>query len=123
MFCIPCNRETNLQILKKNESWAKDVVASVRHVLAHVDQDGSCFAVLDNTETRDINTKSFVQWCRGSPAAMYLAMRAYEVFELPEFLTTAERLANHVFQYGLMRKGNGLCHGTAGNAFISFLLL
>lgn len=55
--------------------------------------------------------------CRGAPAALFLAMRAYEVFELPEFLDVAERLADHVFRFGLMRKGNGLCHGTAGMFF------
>jgi hypothetical protein len=63
-----------------------------------------------------------VHWCSGSPAAVFLFARAYEVFDDAAYLDTARRAADHVWRYGLLRKGNGICHGIAGNGY-AFLSL
>jgi hypothetical protein len=63
-----------------------------------------------------------VHWCSGSPAAVFLFARAYEVFGDVAYLDTARRAARHVWRYGLLRKGNGICHGIAGNGY-AFLSL
>jgi hypothetical protein len=63
-----------------------------------------------------------VHWCSGSAAAVFLFARAYEVFGDPAYLDVARRAAQHVWSYGLLRKGNGICHGIAGNGY-AFLSL
>jgi hypothetical protein len=63
-----------------------------------------------------------VHWCSGSPAAVFLFARAYEVFEDTAYLEVARRAAQHVWRYGLLHKGNGICHGIAGNGY-AFLSL
>ena len=63
-----------------------------------------------------------VHFCHGAPGAILLFCTAYRYFPFKEYLETAETLASVVWEYGLLRKGGGLCHGVAGNAY-SFLAL
>lgn len=63
-----------------------------------------------------------VQWCHGAPGVLLLLVRAYEIFGEPKYLAWAEMAADVVWLRGLLRKGNGLCHGVAGNAYC-FLVL
>jgi len=63
-----------------------------------------------------------VHWCNGTTGAVFLFTRAYEVFGDASYLEAARWAAEHVWRYGLLRKGNGLCHGVAGNAY-AFLTL
>lgn len=58
-----------------------------------------------------------VQWCHGAPGILLLLVRAYEVFREHKYLAWAEMAADVVWSRGLLRKGNGLCHGVAGNAY------
>lgn len=58
-----------------------------------------------------------VQWCHGAPGVLLLFVRAYEIFGEPKYLAWAEMAAEVVWSRGLLRKGNGLCHGMAGNAY------
>jgi hypothetical protein len=58
-----------------------------------------------------------VQWCHGAPGVLLLLVRAYEIFGEPKYLAWAEMAADVVWSRGLLRKGNGLCHGVAGNAY------
>lgn len=45
-----------------------------------------------------------------------------QVFKEEQYLCDAYRCADVVWQYGLLKKGYGLCHGAAGNAY-AFLAL
>lgn len=45
-----------------------------------------------------------------------------QVFKEEQYLRDAYRCADVVWQYGLLKKGYGLCHGAAGNAY-AFLAL
>lgn len=45
-----------------------------------------------------------------------------QVFKEERYLCDAYRCADVVWQYGLLKKGYGLCHGAAGNAY-AFLAL
>ncbi len=58
-----------------------------------------------------------VQWCHGAPGVLLLFVRAYESFAEPKYLAWAESAADVVWTRGLLTKGNGLCHGVAGNAY------
>lgn len=56
----------------------------------------------------------------------HLSKREYflslQVFGEQQYLNDALQCAEVIWQYGLLKKGYGLCHGTAGNAY-SFLAL
>lgn len=45
-----------------------------------------------------------------------------QVFKEEQYLNDAYQCADVIWQHGLLKKGYGLCHGTAGNAY-SFLAL
>lgn len=44
------------------------------------------------------------------------------MFREEQYLSDAYQCADVIWQYGLLKKGYGLCHGTAGNAY-AFLTL
>ena len=68
-------------------------------------------------------TDRLVQWCHGAPGHVLLLVKAAEVLDEPLYLERAKRIADHViWPRGLLRKGVGLCHGIAGNAY-AFLAL
>lgn len=58
-----------------------------------------------------------VQWCHGAPGAVQLFCLAYEIFGERRYLSAAVLCGEVVWRRGLLRKGCGLCHGTAGNAY------
>ncbi|MEQ2177154.1 Glutathione S-transferase lancl1 [Goodea atripinnis] len=61
-----------------------------------------------------------VHWCHGSPGVIYMLLQAYKVFGIPQYLEDALQCGEVVWRWGLLKKGYGLCHGAAGNAY-SFL--
>lgn len=63
-----------------------------------------------------------VHWCHGSPGVVYMLLQAYKVFGGQEYLENALQCGEVVWRYGLLKKGYGLCHGAAGNAY-TFLTL
>ncbi|XP_076047599.1 glutathione S-transferase LANCL1-like isoform X3 [Oratosquilla oratoria] len=58
-----------------------------------------------------------VHWCHGAPGALFLFCQSFKVFSDPKYLTYARGCAEVIWQRGLLRKGYGLCHGAAGNAY------
>ncbi|KAL7853057.1 hypothetical protein SRHO_G00188420 [Serrasalmus rhombeus] len=58
-----------------------------------------------------------VHWCHGSPGVIYMLLQAYKVFGVQQYLEEAVRCGEVVWQRGLLKKGYGLCHGAAGNAY------
>ncbi|XP_038604958.1 glutathione S-transferase LANCL1 [Tachyglossus aculeatus] len=69
-------------------------------------------------DTRD----QLVHWCHGAPGVVYMLAQAYKVFNEPQYLSNALQCAEVIWKFGLLKKGYGLCHGTAGNAY-AFLAL
>ena len=63
-----------------------------------------------------------LQWCHGAPAIIPTLIKAAAVLNHPQYLQQAEKFADVVWQRGLLRKFNGLCHGISGNLY-SFLSL
>lgn len=63
-----------------------------------------------------------VHWCHGSPGVIYMLLQAHQVFGSPQYLEDAVQCGEVVWRYGLLKKGYGLCHGAAGNAY-AFLAL
>lgn len=63
-----------------------------------------------------------VHWCHGSPGVVYMLLQAYKVFGAPGYMEDALQCGEVVWRWGLLKKGYGLCHGAAGNAY-TFLAL
>ncbi|XP_067358428.1 glutathione S-transferase LANCL1 isoform X1 [Channa argus] len=63
-----------------------------------------------------------VHWCHGSPGVIYMLLQAHKVFRAPQYLQDALQCGEVVWRWGLLKKGYGLCHGAAGNAY-AFLAL
>jgi Lanthionine synthetase C-like protein len=59
-----------------------------------------------------------VQWCHGAPGHLLLLLQAHRVYGRFNYLQRARQIADDVvWPRGLLRKGVGLCHGIAGNAY------
>ncbi|XP_058520933.1 glutathione S-transferase LANCL1 isoform X2 [Ochotona princeps] len=69
-------------------------------------------------DSRDL----LVHWCHGAPGVIYMLIQAYKVFKEEQYLIDAYQCTDVIWQYGLLKKGYGLCHGAAGNAY-AFLTL
>ncbi|XP_058794222.1 lanC-like protein 2 isoform X2 [Phymastichus coffea] len=67
-------------------------------------------------------TDKLVHWCHGAPSMTMLFTLAYEIFQKEQYLDTAVQCGEVIWQRGLLKKGCGICHGVAGNAY-SFLNL
>ncbi|XP_043229390.1 glutathione S-transferase LANCL1-like isoform X2 [Amphibalanus amphitrite] len=58
-----------------------------------------------------------VHWCHGAPGFSHMLCLAYKVFGDDRYLQLAQEAAEVVWRRGLLKKGYGLCHGAAGNAY------
>ncbi|OXB59045.1 hypothetical protein ASZ78_006956 [Callipepla squamata] len=67
-------------------------------------------------------TDRLVHWCHGAPGVIHMLMQAYKTFKEDKYLKDAMECSDVIWQRGLLRKGYGICHGTAGNGY-SFLSL
>ncbi|XP_043252917.1 lanC-like protein 2 isoform X1 [Colletes gigas] len=63
-----------------------------------------------------------IHWCHGAPGMSMLFCLAYEVYQDPQYLETAIKCGEVIWSRGLLKKGYGICHGVAGNAY-TFLCL
>lgn len=63
-----------------------------------------------------------VHWCHGSPGVVYMLLQAHKVFGGAQYLHDALQCGEVIWHFGLLKKGYGLCHGAAGNAY-AFLAL
>jgi hypothetical protein len=63
-----------------------------------------------------------VHWCHGAPGLVPALLLAHQQWGGADYLAAATRAGELVWERGLLRKGNGLCHGTAGNGY-AFLSL
>ncbi|KAI9027838.1 hypothetical protein DFJ74DRAFT_660602 [Hyaloraphidium curvatum] len=61
---------------------------------------------------------SLVQWCHGAPGAAIMLCKALDVYGPENGIEEAAiKSADVVWDQGLLKKGVGLCHGIAGNAY------
>ncbi|XP_052452662.1 lanC-like protein 2 isoform X1 [Carassius gibelio] len=67
-------------------------------------------------------TDRLVHWCHGAPGVIHMLIMAHRVFREEKYLRDAAECGEVIWQRGLLRKGYGLCHGTAGNGY-AFLSL
>ncbi|XP_076175627.1 lanC-like protein 2 isoform X2 [Ptiloglossa arizonensis] len=68
------------------------------------------------------HTDKLVHWCHGAPGMPMLFCLAYEIYQDDQYLKTAIQCGEVIWSRGLLKKGYGICHGVAGNAY-TFLCL
>jgi hypothetical protein len=102
-------RETGLTVTFVDKRVVERVAATLAE-LAVVDGDLAQWPALADQETE----RKPVQWCHGSPGIVS-SLRALPADPKTDALLAAG--AELTWRAGALRKGVGLCHGTAGNAF------
>ena len=65
-----------------------------------------------------------MNFCHGSPGSIPALIAASDVFPFhrARLLSMAERIGDIIWKEGLVKKGNGLCHGISGNGYMMHLL-
>ena len=64
-----------------------------------------------------------LHWCHGAPGVIYSLLFAQRVFADPKYLQLAVDCGEVIWRRGILRKGYGICHGVAGNAYAFIALL
>jgi len=59
-----------------------------------------------------------VQWCHGAPGFMPVLTLGYKLFGNEEYLKSAQKAADAVWERGILTKGLMLCHGVSGNTYM-----
>ncbi|CAD6194524.1 unnamed protein product [Caenorhabditis auriculariae] len=102
-----------------NSEAKKLVVDTARWVFGLQDAEGN---FPSSVWGREHKTNNLVHWCHGATGVSLLAMKLYLVDENEEDLQVARRALQCLWTRGVLRKGNGLCHGVSGNGY-PFLLM
>lgn len=64
-----------------------------------------------------------LHWCHGSPGTVYTLYHAHKVLgQDKSTLRALDQALRSIWERGILRKGPGLCHGTAGNGY-AFLMM
>ncbi|XP_065317854.1 lanC-like protein 3 isoform X1 [Gordionus sp. m RMFG-2023] len=121
---------SNLKMILTYQSIVQTIPNAMRDVTATLDtlldsqwEDGNFAPTLMEIAGGPPNLKDeLVHWCHGAPGVIYLLAKAYLLLGDVKYLKAAERCGELIWQKGLLKKGPGLCHGIAGNAY-AFLLL
>ncbi|GIQ92399.1 lanthionine synthetase C-like, partial [Kipferlia bialata] len=76
---------------------------------------GNMPSSLGRSQTKD----TIVQWCHGAPGYIPLMCACVRVYpdQAERYISHAIKMAETVWERGLLRKGVGLCHGIAGNGY------
>ena len=113
MLCL-CQREENLLDDAHVELLRRSCQHAVRHMRSSAREGprGNFPAVLGEEEA------PLIHFCHGAPGFCLLFCKAHQAFPREAvFLEEALRQGELVWRYGLLKKGPGLCHGVAGNAY------
>lgn len=102
-------------ILSYNTSLKDKIKASLQHVIEDMTPSGS-FTYLHGYPL-DQGDSEAVHWCHGAPGAVPMFLLAHQMFKDQTYLDNALKCANCVWEFGLIKKGVGLCHGICGNAY------
>ncbi|KAK0178949.1 hypothetical protein PV327_007786 [Microctonus hyperodae] len=93
-----------------------DIEPSIKYLQSLRFPSGNFPSSIGNTSDK------LVHWCHGAPSMTMLFSLAYQVYGDESFLETAKDCGEVVWARGLLKKGCGICHGVAGNAY-TFLCL
>ncbi|CAH1991314.1 unnamed protein product [Acanthoscelides obtectus] len=104
--------------LEASPTDAADIKRSIDYLLSLQGDEGNFPAATDEIGYQP----ELVHWCHGAGGTIYLMAKAYLVFKEDKYLQSCVRMADLIWNKGLLKKGPGLCHGVAGNGY-TFLLM
>lgn len=63
------------------------------------------------------SSDKLIHWCHGAPGTIHLLLLAHLAFRETRYLEMAKKCAEVIWHRGILKKGYGVCHGTAGNGY------
>ncbi len=97
--------------LEKDVELLSAVEKSCEFVLAKQYPSGNFPSSHGSTDDR------LVHFCHGAAGAIPFLLAAYRTFKRDAYLTAALKAGEAVWAKGILKKGNGICHGITGNGY------
>ncbi|ESO83348.1 hypothetical protein LOTGIDRAFT_179770 [Lottia gigantea] len=94
------------------EPYLTDIKSCIDHLLSIQLPSGNFPSSLENK-----SSDKLVHWCHGAPGWIHMFLKAHELFGEKVYLQKAKQCSEVIWLRGLLKKGYGLCHGIAGNAY------
>ncbi|RNA44226.1 lanC 3 [Brachionus plicatilis] len=63
-----------------------------------------------------------IHWCHGAGGVIFLMAKAFLHYKDQKYLNSCIKCGELIWNFGLLKKGPGICHGVAGNGY-AFLIL
>lgn len=105
-----------LQLHEFTSEYNEVIMASLDFLLTTQFPSGN-FPIYEGSSIDDT-----VHFCHGGPGAVPMLCLAYQIYNHQDYLQAALRAGEDIWRRGLLKKGRGICHGTAGNGY-AFLSL
>lgn len=77
---------------------------------------------LENRTLPRVESKELIHWCHGAGGVVHLLAKAYLHWRDERYLQACKQCSDLIWQFGLLRKGPGICHGIAGSGYAHLLL-
>ncbi|GBN01374.1 LanC-like protein 3 [Araneus ventricosus] len=115
LLCFP-------NFLQKHPDAEPLIKDSVDWLLSLQTPSGNFPCAVDEVAKPRPDAHELIHWCHGAPGVVYLMAKAYLRWKEEKYLRSCLACGEVVWNKGLLKKGPGICHGVAGNAYV-FLLL
>lgn len=99
----------HINFVLNNKSIMKDIIETIDFLITLQNQDGNF--------PSSSGKYDLVQFCHGAPGVIHTLFKLYEITKNEKYIESAEKCIDCIWNYGLLKKGFGLCHGISGNAF------
>eukprot|EP01024_Parvocaulis_polyphysoides_P071332 TRINITY_DN8878_c0_g1_i1.p1 TRINITY_DN8878_c0_g1~~TRINITY_DN8878_c0_g1_i1.p1 ORF type:complete len:323 (-),score=29.96 TRINITY_DN8878_c0_g1_i1:204-1064(-) len=109
-----------LQHQQACQTYNEQLQGCLRYILSQECDEQGNFGKGGHFPTKMIESRKspLVHWCHGSPGAVFVLTKAFQIYGDTEFLEAACRAGEVVWKKGLLKKGPGLCHGVSGNGLV-----
>mmetsp|Transcript_32880 Transcript_32880/g.37299 ORF Transcript_32880/g.37299 Transcript_32880/m.37299 type:complete len:443 (-) Transcript_32880:95-1423(-) len=96
--------------------WSRMIAATLDQIESWQDATGN-FPTVGGFENAKL-----VHWCHGAPGMIPLFCLASKYYRNDRYLQVASKAGECIWEKGVLKNGNSLCHGVTGNAYF-FLTL
>jgi lantibiotic modifying enzyme len=100
------------QVFEKEIEFIGDIRTSIDEISKLQFESGNFPSSISKLEKDEL-----VHFCHGAIGAVYLYGLAYTVFKDEIYMKVMIKCGQTIWERGLLKKGNGICHGIAGNAY------
>ena len=86
-------------------------MTSLERMLTYQQEDGNISMMYG------VDEANLVHWCHGAPGYISMLCAAYKLLNEQKYMDAALKAGEATWKKGILKKGNCLCHGIAGNAY------